>query len=62
MRPPWTRSGRIGFGLGTGTYSKQLKKYFKNAKSDAVEIDEKIATLASQYFNLTEEEATVYNQ
>jgi spermidine synthase len=47
-------------GLGTGTYSKQLKRYFKNARSDAVEIDEKIASLASQYFNLTEEEATVY--
>jgi spermidine synthase len=47
-------------GLGTGTYSKQLKKYFPNSKSDAVEIDEKIAWLAGEYFNLKPEEATVY--
>lgn len=47
-------------GLGTGTYSKQLKKYFKNAKSDAVEIDGKIAWLAEKYFNLRKDEATVY--
>lgn len=47
-------------GLGTGTYSKQLKKYFPQAKSDAVEIDEKIAWLAGEYFNLKEDEATIY--
>jgi len=47
-------------GLGTGTYSKQLKKYFPNSSCDSVEIDEKIAWLAGKYFNLREDEATVY--
>jgi len=47
-------------GLGTGTYSKQLKKYFPNSSCDAVEIDEKIAWLAGKYFELKEDEATVY--
>lgn len=47
-------------GLGTGTYSKQLKKYFPNSSCDAVEIDEKIASLAGKYFNLREDEANIY--
>lgn len=47
-------------GLGTGTYSKQLKKYFPNSSCDSVEIDEKIAWLAGEYFNLKEDEATIY--
>ncbi len=47
-------------GLGTGTYPKQLKKYFPNVETDAVEIDKKIADLAGKYFNFTEDEANVY--
>jgi len=47
-------------GLGTGTFPKQLKKYVPNVTTDAVEIDAKIADLASKYFNLKEDEATVY--
>lgn len=47
-------------GLGTGTFPKQLKKYIPNIKTDAVEIDEKIADLAFEYFNLKEDEADVF--
>lgn len=47
-------------GLGTGTFPKQLKKYVPNVTTDAVEIDAKIADLATQYFNLREDEANVY--
>ncbi len=47
-------------GLGTCTYSKQLKKYFPNSSCDSVEIDEKIAWLAGEYFNLKEDEANIY--
>ncbi|HHY64642.1 MAG TPA: fused MFS/spermidine synthase, partial [Clostridiaceae bacterium] len=36
-------------GLGTGTFPKQLKKYVPNVTTDAVEIDAKIADLASKY-------------
>lgn len=47
-------------GLGTGTFPKQLKKYLPNVTTDAVEIDSKIADLATEYFNLQEDEANVY--
>ncbi len=47
-------------GLGTGTFPKQLKKYIPTASTDAVEIDGKIAELATQYFNLKEDEANVF--
>ncbi len=47
-------------GLGTGTFSKQLKKYYPQSHSDAVEIDAKIAELAGTHFNLKPEEADVY--
>ncbi len=47
-------------GLGTGTFPKQLKKYIPNTAIDAVEIDQKIADLAYEYFNLQKDEATVY--
>ena len=47
-------------GLGTGTFSKQLKKFYPNSSSDAVEIDAKIAELASTHFNLKPEEANVF--
>ena len=47
-------------GLGTGTFPKQLKKYIPNVTIDAVEIDAKIADLATKYFNLKDDEANVY--
>jgi spermidine synthase len=47
-------------GLGTGTYPKQMKKYIPNVSIDAVEIDQKIADLAYEYFNLQEDEANVF--
>ncbi|NLP00118.1 MAG: fused MFS/spermidine synthase [Clostridiaceae bacterium] len=47
-------------GLGTGTFPKQLKKYIPNVAVDAVEIDAKIADLATEYFNLKEDEANVF--
>jgi len=47
-------------GLGTGTFSKQLLKYYPNSHSDAVEIDAKIAELARTHFNLQPEEADVF--
>ncbi len=47
-------------GLGTGTFSKQLHKFFPNSRSDAVELDAEIASLATRYFNLKPEEANVF--
>ena len=47
-------------GLGTGTFAKQLHRYFPNSKTDAVEIDGKIAELAGKYFNLKPDEANIY--
>lgn len=47
-------------GNGTGTYAKQSKIYYPNIKTDAVEIDPEIVKLSRKYFNLREDEATVY--
>ncbi|MCX7773308.1 MAG: fused MFS/spermidine synthase, partial [Clostridia bacterium] len=47
-------------GLGTGTFSKQLKKYIPNVSTDAVEIDGKIAELAKKYFNFKDTDAKVF--
>jgi hypothetical protein len=47
-------------GMGTGTFSKQLHKFFPNSRSDAVELDAEIAKLATLYFNLKPEEANVF--
>ena len=47
-------------GLGTGTFAKQMHKYFPQSKTDAVEIDGKIAELAGKYFNLKPDEANIY--
>ena len=41
-------------GMGTGTYATQGLKYFKGLKFSGVEIDEKIAALAGEYFDLPE--------
>ncbi len=42
-------------GMGTGTYAAQCRRYFDGMKIEGVEIDEKITTLAKQYFELPEE-------
>lgn len=47
-------------GLGTGTYAKQIKRFFPNASIDGVEIDPTIAELSKEYFELKEGEATIY--
>lgn len=39
-------------GLGTGTYATLCRRYFPDMSIEGVEIDEKIADLASQYFSL----------
>lgn len=47
-------------GLGTGTFSKQMKKYFPNTRTDSVEIDGKIAELAKTYFALEDSETNIF--
>ena len=42
-------------GMGTGTYASQCLKYFEGMDIEGVEIDEKIAALASSHFALPEE-------
>ena len=39
-------------GMGSGTYSTQLSRYFGNVLVEGVEIDEKITKLARKYFNM----------
>lgn len=41
-------------GLGTGTFAKYCSEYFPGSAIEGVEIDEKIADLASEYFALPE--------
>jgi spermidine synthase len=49
-------------GLGTGTFAKQCLEYFPGISVSGVEIDEKIAGLAKEYFDLPEDVAvTVYD-
>lgn len=38
-------------GMGSGTYAKQIERYFDNVNVTGVEIDEKITYLAETYFN-----------
>lgn len=42
-------------GMGTGTYAKELLKYFGGLHVEGVEIDEKITELARKYFDEPEE-------
>ena len=42
-------------GNGTGTFASQCKRYFDNTEIEGVEIDEKITSLAKQYFHLPED-------
>lgn len=49
-------------GMGTGTYANQCMKYFRNAKIEGVEIDQKITNLAGTYFDLPKEvQVTTYD-
>ena len=41
-------------GLGTGTFANQCFTYYPGISVEGVEIDEKIANLAHEYFNLSE--------
>lgn len=41
-------------GLGTGTFATMCDKYFPGTHVEGVEIDEKIANLATEYFDLPE--------
>ncbi len=41
-------------GLGTGTFAKYCSEYFPGCSIEGVEIDEKIADLATEYFELPE--------
>lgn len=54
------KSDILVLGFGTGTFSKQCKKFFPNSVHDGVEIDRKIVNLAAEHFNLKKEEASVY--
>ncbi|MCI1902085.1 MAG: fused MFS/spermidine synthase [Bifidobacteriaceae bacterium] len=38
-------------GMGTGTYARQLRQYYPKMKITGVEIDDKITSLADQYFD-----------
>lgn len=42
-------------GMGSGTYAKQIERYFDNVKITGVEIDEAITKLAKTYFNQSED-------
>lgn len=42
-------------GMGTGTYATQCLKFYENMNFEGVEIDEKIADLAYEYFALPED-------
>ncbi len=49
-------------GLGTGTFAKYCSEYFKDVSIEGVELDEKIAKLATEYFDLPESvDVSVYD-
>ncbi|MCI9531766.1 MAG: fused MFS/spermidine synthase [Lachnospiraceae bacterium] len=49
-------------GLGTGTFAKYCSEYFPECSIEGVEIDEKIARLAAEYFALPDSvEVSVYD-
>lgn len=49
-------------GLGTGTFAKYCDKYFSGVQIEGVEIDQKIADLALEYFELPEKvDVSVYD-
>ncbi|MCI8485127.1 MAG: fused MFS/spermidine synthase [Lachnospiraceae bacterium] len=49
-------------GLGTGTFAKYCSEYFPDCSIEGVEIDQKIADLASEYFELPDSvQVSVYD-
>ncbi len=49
-------------GLGTGTFAKYCSEYFPDTSIEGVEIDEKIAKLAGEYFDLPDSvDVSVYD-
>lgn len=42
-------------GMGTGTFARQCRNYFKTADIEGVEIDQKITDLAQEYFDLPQD-------
>ncbi|SHJ53144.1 Spermidine synthase [Hathewaya proteolytica DSM 3090] len=46
-------------GMGTGTYAKQCHKYFNNVDIQGVEIDSKITTLSTEYFDMDKDIDTI---
>lgn len=49
-------------GLGTGTFAKYCEEYFPGCQTEGVEIDEKIARLATEYFELPDSvQVSVYD-
>lgn len=49
-------------GLGTGTFAKYCSEYFPGVEIEGVEIDEKIANLAGEYFDLPDSvQVSVYD-
>lgn len=49
-------------GMGSGTFATQSLRYFPQLQVEGVEIDEKIAALATEYFRLPDEaKVTVYD-
>ena len=49
-------------GLGTGTFAKYCSEYFPGSSIEGVEIDEKIADLATEYFELPDSvDVSVYD-
>ncbi len=51
--PVMDRPGNVLIlGLGTGTFAKYCKEYFPDTLIEGVEIDQKIADLANEYFDL----------
>lgn len=55
-----TKLSVLVLGLGTGTFPKQIKYFFPQSRVDGVEIDAKVIELAKEYFDLRDEEATIY--
>lgn len=41
-------------GMGTGTFASQCEKYFEGVNIEGVEIDEKITSLAKEYFGMSD--------
>ena len=57
-----TQADVLILGMGTGTFATQSLRYFPNLNIEGVEIDEKIAALATEYFKLpAEAKVTVYD-